>query len=78
MRSLREGGLETALRLEAFITSDSVLDIKDFTYHVSLDKSPREQVIYNRIKLTTVSLSLSQDYPDLGANPDVTLEQAHI
>lgn len=66
------------LHLVGFITSDSVLDIKDFTYHASLDKSPWEQVICNQIQLTTVTLSLSQVYPDLGANPDVTLEQAHL
>lgn len=63
------------LKLSSQVT---VLDIKDFTYHVSLDKSPREQVICNGIKLTTVTLSLSQVYPDLGANPDVTSEQAHL
>lgn len=32
------------LKLSSQVT---VLDIKDFTYHVSLDKLPREQVICN-------------------------------
>jgi hypothetical protein len=45
VRSLGARGLETALCLGAFITSDSVLDIEDFRYHASLDKSPRELVI---------------------------------
>lgn len=66
MRSLGDRGLETASRLEAFITSDSVLDITDFKYHV-FPRSITEGD--GHLRLTTVTLFPKQVY--LGANPGV-------